>query len=69
MMEGLIKRIETLAAAEQRGRVQRLAAQMKTMLGSGSVEVLDAQVVVSGRGLLRRWLIDPGLRFLSSGLK
>jgi hypothetical protein len=69
MMERLTRRVEALAATEQRRRVQLLAARMREMLGSGSVEILDAQVVASGRGLLRRWLIDPGLRFLSSGPK
>jgi len=69
MMEELMRRVEMLAAAEQKQQAQRLAGRMKEMLGSGSVEVLDTQVVGSGRGLLRRWLIDPSLRFLSSGLK
>jgi hypothetical protein len=69
MMERLMRRVEMLAAAEQKRQAQRLAGRMKEMLGSGSIEVLDTQVVGSGRGLLRRWLIDPSLRFLSSGLK
>ena len=69
MMSGLIRRAELLAAAERRRQVRRLASRMKEMLGSGSVEVVDAAVVATGRGLLKRWLIDPGLRFLSSGLK
>ena len=69
MMDELIRRAEMLAGAEQRRQVQRLAARMKEMLGNGSVEVVHGQVVANGRGLLRRWLIDPGLRFLSSGIK
>jgi len=69
MMEALTRRAEMLAAATQRRQVQRLAMQMKAMLGGGSVEVVDGQVIASGRGLLRRWLIDPSLRFLSSGFR
>jgi len=69
MMSGLIRRAERLAAAEQRRQVRRLAALMKDMLGAGSVEADDAAVVATGRGLFKRWLVDPGLRFLSSGLR
>ncbi len=69
MMEKLVRRAELLAAAAQRRQVQKLAVRMKAMLGVASVEVVDAEVVISGRGLLRRWLIDPSLRFLSGGLR
>jgi len=69
MMDGLIRRAGMLAAAAQRRQVRRLAARMAELLGSGAVEIVDAKVVVRGRGLLKRWLSDPGLRFLSGGLK
>ena len=66
-MDSLIDRAELLAAAEQRRQVQRLASRLKDMLGEGSVATDGAQVVVRGRGLIKRWLLDPRLRFLSSG--
>lgn len=69
MMDGLIRRAEMLAAAAQRRQARRLATRMTEMLGRDSVEVVEAAVVATGPGLLKRWLIDPGLRFLSSGLR
>ena len=69
MMEALMRRGEILAAAEERRQARQLAARLKTVLGQGSVEAIGADVVVSGRGVLKRWVIDPGLRFLSSGLR
>ena len=69
MMRGLMRRAEVLAVAEQQRQVRRLATRMKDMLGGGSVEATDTAVVATGRGLLKRWLSDPALRFLSSGLK
>lgn len=69
MMERLTRRVEALAAAEQRRQVQMLAGRMKEMISGASVEVFEARVIVAGRGLLKRWLIDPALRFLSTGFK
>jgi hypothetical protein len=69
MMDGLTRRAELLAAAEQRRQVRRLAARIAESFGVDAVEIGDAGVVIRGRGLLKRWLIDPGLRFLASGIK
>ncbi|MFL6730144.1 MAG: hypothetical protein ACJ8E3_00650 [Sphingomicrobium sp.] len=69
MTKDLIRRADGLALAEQRRQAQRVAARITEMLGSGAVEIVDAKVVVRGPGLLKRWLSEPGLRFLSSGLK
>jgi len=69
MMEKLSRRAEMLAAAAQRRQVQRVAARMKELLGSSAVDITDAQVAATGRDLLKRWLIDPSIRFLSSGFK
>jgi hypothetical protein len=68
MMGELLKRRELIARARQRQAVQNAAEKLRTMFGSGAVEVEDARVVVSGLGLLKRWLIDPSLRFLGGGL-
>jgi hypothetical protein len=67
MMERLTRRAQAFAAAEQARQVERVAARMQSMLGS-KAQIEGARVVVSV-GLLRRWLVDPSLRFLSSGFK
>lgn len=68
MMERLMSRGQALAATVQARQVARLAAMMQSMLGS-KAQVEGAKVVVSGRGLLERWLTNAGIRFLSSGFK
>jgi len=69
MMDRLIARGEQLASQAQARQVQRVAAQLRTLFGSAAVDVEDARVLVTGRGIIKRWLIDPSLRFLSGGLK
>jgi len=69
MMDKLISRGQELAAQAQAQQVQRVAQQLRALLGSAAVTVEEAQVLVSGRGIIKRWLIDPSLRFLSGGLK
>jgi DNA-binding protein YbaB len=69
MMEKLIARGEQLASDAQAQQVQRVAQQLRALFGSTAVSVEEAQVLVSGRGIIKRWLIDPSLRFLSGGLK
>lgn len=69
MMDRLIARGEGVAAEAQARQVQRVADQLRALFGSGAVDVQDARVLVSGRGIIRRWLIDPSLRFLTGGLK
>jgi hypothetical protein len=69
MMERLMQRAEDLVMTAQRRQVAKLAAAVKSMLGSSMVQIEDSNVILGGRGLLKRWLTDPGLRFLSGGLK
>ena len=68
-MEKLIARGEQLAAQAQARQVQRVAEQLRSLFGSAAVNVQEARVLVRGRGIIKRWLIDPSLRFLSGGLK
>jgi len=68
MMDGLIRRAEMIAAAEQRRQARRLASRISESFGTAAVEVGEAGVVIRGRGLRKRWLIDPALRFLASGI-
>ena len=65
MMTALLKRGEELARAAQVQCVQQVAGRVKELVPGISVETEEARVIVSGRGLLKRWLIDPQLRFLA----
>jgi hypothetical protein len=69
MMERLVARAEALARARQRAKVQVVADRLKSLLGEAVVEVEEARVLVRGRGIVRRWLIDPSLRLLAGRLK
>ena len=64
-MSQLLKCGEELARAAQGERTRRIASRLKHLLGGVGIEVEEARVLVSGRGLLRRWLVDPQLRFLT----
>jgi hypothetical protein len=65
MMGDLLRRGEQLARAAQRRSVGEISARLKELMSGVSIEVDEARVMVSGRGLLKRWLIDPQLRFLA----
>jgi hypothetical protein len=67
MMENLLKRGEAIAAAGQQRTLQDVAGGLRAMFGNSAVQADDAQVLVTGRGILKRWLIDPNLRFLTGG--
>lgn len=69
MMGNLVRRIEDLARTRQRDRVRQVADLLKAIFGSAAIEVDGARVLVRGRGMIKRWLIDPSLRFLSGGFK
>jgi hypothetical protein len=68
-MGDLLQRGEALAVERQQQRLKAVAQQLRALFGSAAVEVDEAEVLVSGRGLVKRWLIDPNLRFLNGGLK
>jgi hypothetical protein len=69
MMARVLRRGEALARERQRERVRELSERLKGMFGEGAVEVEEARVLVRGRGIVKRWLIDPSLRFLAGGFK
>jgi hypothetical protein len=69
MMEKLIARGEELARQAQADKVQQVAQQLRSLFGTASVDALETQILVRGRGLIKRWLYDPSLRFLFGGLK
>ncbi|WP_245824767.1 hypothetical protein [Sphingomonas azotifigens] len=47
----------------------RLAAQVHERVPGVAVSVEETTVTLSGRGLWRRWLADPGLRWLGGLLR
>jgi hypothetical protein len=65
----ILRRSEEIARSAQQRRIREVAAYLGVVLGSASIEVEEARVLVRGRGIVKRWLIDPSLRFLSGGLK
>ena len=69
MMDNLLRRGADLAMAAQQQKLREIAQQLRATFGSGAIEAQEAAVLVRGRGLLTRWLVEPGLRFLSKGLK
>lgn len=64
MMRKLMARGEELAREVQRRRVGEVARQMAEIVGRSAIEVDEARVLVRGKGMIKRWLIDPQLRFL-----
>ena len=69
MTDKLMSRGEQVARDAQQRKIAEVAQQLRAMFGSAAVEVEEARVLVRGRGMIKRWLIDPELRFLSGGLK
>jgi hypothetical protein len=69
MIDKLVSRGEQVARDAQQQKIADVARQLRAMFGNGAVEVEEARVLVRGRGMIKRWLIDPSLRFLSGGLK
>jgi hypothetical protein len=69
MMRRLANRADSIARAEQRRQLLRIAERTRELVRDASVEVEEARILVRGRGIVKRWLIDPSLRFLSSGLR
>ena len=57
--------VEARARQAARRRAEAIAERMRATLRGASVEATETGVIVSGRGLVRRWLIDPELRFLA----
>lgn len=66
-MGELARRGAEIARTAQQRRLAAIADELRVVLGSGAVEVEEARVLVRGKGLTKRWLIDPGLRFLKGG--
>jgi hypothetical protein len=68
-MEKLLDRGQALASDGQQRKISDVAHQLRAMFGNAPVQVENDEVLVSGRGIMKRWLADPSLRFLAGGLK
>ena len=64
----LLKRAEAILRKRQQAKLSDLAQRVKALVGDAAVEIEEARLIVRGRGLVKRWMIDPQLRFLSGGL-
>jgi hypothetical protein len=65
MMDRLLRRVEDIGEARRTRRVAELTARLREVLGDGSVQAEDGRILVRGRGLVKRWVSDPSLRFLN----
>lgn len=68
-MVKLIHRAEDYARAQRVRVAAQVAERLSGTIRGATVSVEEARVVVSGKGLIKRWLIDPELRFLSGDRK
>ena len=69
MMEKLTRRGEDIARAAQKRAVGDVAERLRNVLQGITITTEEMLVIASGRGLLKRWLFDPQLRFLSGDLR
>lgn len=69
ILSTLLARGEALATEQLQKKLQDVATQVRALFGTGAVTVEDGQVAISGKGLLKRWLSDPAVRFFVGGLK
>ena len=68
MFEGLEARVRVRAEQMARRRAALLAEQLKAEVPAGiAVEAADEDVRLSGRKLMRRFVMDRGLRWLIPG--
>lgn len=65
MMRELLRRGEQAARIAQQRRLREIAAQLSARFAAVAVAIEGDAVVVRGRGLIKRWLVEPGLRFLT----
>lgn len=69
MLANLQKRGEELARERAQEKLADMAAQLRGQQPEASVALNGAQIVISGRGIAKRWLTSPALRFVTWGLR
>ncbi|MFC7499853.1 hypothetical protein ACFQRC_11550 [Enterovirga sp. GCM10030262] len=68
MFERLSKRVEHEARERSEARTTELAERMRASLPGGiDAEAVAGGVALSGRGIARRFALDPALRWLAAG--
>ena len=67
MMGDLLRRGEELARAAQAEATNEIAERLTRLLKGVTITTEEMLVIASGKGVLKRWLIDPRLRFLAGG--
>lgn len=66
-MKALIQRADAIAQRARAKTAAKLAGSIRAAVRGVQVEAEPSAVVLSGRGLMRRWLTDPALRFAAGG--
>lgn len=69
MLEQLKARAESAGRTAATDAAGRLAEQVRAAVPGVSVTVEGSAVTLSGRGLWRRWLANPALRWLGGLLR
>lgn len=69
MLEQLNARAEAIGRQAADDAAMRLGERVRETVPGVSVSVDGSSVTLSGRGLWRRWLADPGLRWLGGLLR
>lgn len=64
-MRRLQERADGLAQQWLARRVEQLESSIREAVPGASIEVERSQIGISGRGLRRRWLSEPALRFVA----
>lgn len=62
-MARMLRRADELARDRAKRKTSEVAERLKALLRGASVETQESRILVSGRGLFKRWLTDPRLRF------
>lgn len=69
MLPNLLRRGEQLVNEALQKKVAEVAAQLRMTFGAAAISIEDSRVVINGRGVMKRWLTDPALRFIGWGIK
>lgn len=64
-MKALIDRAERIGAAARRRRIISLKQQIDEAIDQADVTVSGDRLVLAGRVVRSRWLMDPRLRFVT----
>jgi hypothetical protein len=68
-MTKLQKRGEAIARARQKLAIDRVEARLREQIAAVQIEVEQFEIRIRGAGLVKRWLTDSGLRFISDLVK